>query len=101
MFDQSDSVFAAVHPQHAVWHKTNNLQLIQSAKWKFKGMFHGIHHPFYAGIEIHDSLMRRSIEIEISAKFPVKKVGVPVKELQPTSHASGFLKNGINHDLCR
>ena len=37
----------------------NNIDLVFSAKDKFKGVFFGCHHPIYANIEIHDTLQHR------------------------------------------
>ena len=36
--------------------RRNNINLVFSAKDKFKGVFFGRHHPIYANIEIHDTL---------------------------------------------
>jgi hypothetical protein len=59
--------------------RRNNSQLVQSAKHRFKAIFHGRRHPIYSSIEIYDCLIRRlcpkPIKDQLAALESVSKRG--------------------------
>lgn len=91
--------------------RRNNPQLLDSAKWMTKELFHGRNHPKYQEIEIYESFIKKIMPVELQqfmntfcsiskSGHPSKGQGLDFLLEEENKNVKCWLKRGVPSDQC-